>query len=651
MPKFLLNRWHGRHVQYMFVLLILLSVALSLYEWRLGVLGFVATGVTAYFALVAEKAFRKQLNRYVATLSYRVKKAGNEVFNELPIGIVLFGQERQIEWHNAYVERMAGKGLLVGASLADVFPALKEDRDGETEITVGDRVYRATVKADQKVIYFQDVTEQATLAKKYDEEKIAIGLLMLDNLEEATQGMDDQTRSVLLAKVTGKITTWSQKYGVILRRTSSDRYLLIMNNKALRQLEQSRFDILDDVRDLTEHNKLPLTLSIGIGAGAESLLELGQWAQTSLDMALGRGGDQVAVKIGQRLSFYGGRSSAVEKRTRVRARVIAHALRDLIRDSDNVIIMGHRFPDMDALGAAVGVWKAVQAYQKQGYIVCEGANPSICRLLEEIQKDEKINPWIVTPEQAMQVVTPRSLAIVVDTHIAAMVAEPKLLAQTHRIVVIDHHRRSEQMIDDATLIYMEPYASSACELVTELLQYVHERLTMEPIEATALLAGIMVDTKSFSMRTGARTFEAASFLRRHGADPSLIQRMLKEDLDQFIQKAELMKRAEMMYGHIAIVATEPGRQYSQLLIAQVADALLNMNEVMASFVISERTDGMIGISARSLGQINVQIIMERLGGGGHLTNAATQLEGTVDEAVARLKQVLEEMNKEEGLFQ
>ena len=512
-------------------------------------------------------------------------------------------------------------------------------------------MYRATIKADQKVIYFQDVTEQATLAKKYEEEKIAIGLLMLDNLEEATQGMDDQTRSVLLAKVTGKITTWSQKYGVILRRMSSDRYLLIMNNKALRQLEQSRFDILDDVRDLTEHNKLPLTLSIGIGAGADSLLELGQWAQTSLDMALGRGGDQVAVKIGQRLSFYGGRSSAVEKRTRVRARVIAHALRDLIRDSDNVIIMGHRFPDMDALGAAVGVWKAVQAYQKQGYIVCEGANPSIRRLLEEIQKNEKINSWIVTPEQAMQVVTPRSLAIVVDTHIAAMVAEPRLLAQTHRIVVIDHHRRSEQLIDDATLIYMEPYASSACELVTELLQYVHERLTMEPIEATALLAGIMVDTKSFSMRTGARTFEAASFLRRHGADPSLIQRMLKEDLDQFIQKAELMKRTEMMYGHIAIVATEPGRQYSQLLIAQVADALLNMNEVMASFVVSERTDGMIGISARSLGQINVQIIMERLGGGGHLTNAATQLEGTVDEAVARLKQVLEEMNKEEGLCQ
>jgi c-di-AMP phosphodiesterase-like protein len=383
----------------------------------------------------------------------------------------------------------------------------------------------------------------------------------------------------------------------------------------------------------------------------EGLIDLGQMAQMSLDMSLGRGGDQVTVKVGQRLSFYGGRTNAVEKRTRVRARVIAHALRDLMKDSDKVVIMGHRFPDMDSIGAAIGVLKAVQVVGKEGYIVLEGVNPSIQKLMEAITMDEKLNRWFITTEQAMQITTQRSLAVVVDTHKASMVAEPKLLQLTHRIVVVDHHRRSEEFIHDATLVYMEPYASSTCELVTELLQYVNDKLSMEVLEATVLLAGIVVDTKSFSLRTGARTFEAASFLRRNGADSSLIQRLLKEDLESYIQKAEIIKHTEIIYEHVALAIAEPNRKYSQLMIAQVADTLLNMTQIMASFVISERQDGLIGISARSTGQMNVQVIMERLGGGGHLTNAATQLEGTLEDATKRLKQILEEINQEEGLFE
>lgn len=653
MPKFLLKRWHGLHMVWTLALLVILSVVLLTFQWLLGTIALVLCGLMAFYTLRAETAFRKELSDYVGTITHRVKKAGTEVMNELPIGILLYNEEKIIEWHNPYVGKMLGRDSVIGESVAELFPDLKPKKEPEErqDLTVGKHVYQVWIRPEERLLYFRENTAYITLQKKHEEEKLALGIVMMDNLEEATQGLDDQTRSILLAKVAGEITEWANRNGLYIRRTSSDRFLILMNQTGLRQLEQSRFEILDDVRDLTIENKLPLTLSIGIASDFNTLTELGQMAQTSLDMSLGRGGDQVTVKVGQRLSFYGGKTNAVEKRTRVRARVISHALRDLMKESDKVIIMGHKYPDMDAIGAAVGILKAVQIVGKEGYIVLEGVNPSITRLMEEISEDERLNRWFITPDQALQITNARSLAVVLDTHKASMVAEPKLLQLTHRIVVVDHHRRSEEFIQEAMLVYMEPYASSTCELVTELLQYIHDRVSMEVLEATALLAGIVVDTKSFSLRTGARTFEAASFLRRSGADSALIQRLLKEDLDGYILKAEIVRKTEIWYEHIALAAAEPNRKYSQLLIAQVADTLLNMTDIMASFVIAERPDGRIGISARSLGQMNVQLVMEKLGGGGHLTNAATQLDGTVEEAKTKLKSVLQQMQKEEGLFQ
>lgn len=651
MPKFLSKRWHGLHMVWTFVLVLLLLVVLAFYEWVFALIGLVPAAVLVFYAWQAERAFENDFRAYVTTLTYRVKKASTEVINELPLGILLYNDEKTIEWHNPFVAKMTGRDSIVGEALLELLPPLKNRKEAVFEITLGSKVYAVEHKPEEKLYYLRDITEQSELLKKYQEEKIAIGIVLLDNIDEATQGMDDQMRSISLARVTGEINEWAQRNQLYLRRTSSDRFLLIMNQRWLQRLEQDRFEILDDVRELHPDAKVPFTLSIGVAAGAGTLNEIGALAQTSLDMALGRGGDQAAVKVGQRLSFYGGRSNAVEKRTRVRARVISHALRDLIRESDKVVIMGHKIPDMDAIGAAIGVLKAVQLSNKEGYIVLEGNNPSIDRLMEEVYEHERIGRWFITPEQAVQLIGPRTLAVVVDTHRSSLVAEPKLLQLTPRIVVVDHHRRGEDFINDAVLVYMEPYASSTCELVTELLQYFNDKMTMEVLEATALLAGITVDTKSFSLRTGARTFEAASFLRRSGADTAMIQRLLKEDLEAYINKAEVIKHAEIIYEHVALAAGEPGRKYSQLLIAQVADTLINMTDVWASFVISERPDGLIGISARSLGQMNVQLVMERLGGGGHLTNAAVQLEGTLEEATERLKQVLADIEAEEGLFE
>ncbi len=664
MPKFLQKRWHGYHSVWAFMLLLLLVIFVSWYNWPLGILCLCIVGVLSYLMLKTEMTFRKDLLEYINGLSFRIKRVEGEAVSMLPFGILLYSEDRTIEWNNRYVGVMFGRKSLIGSALQEVFPQLpasfgdkKEGskdhphKEHQMEMLIEDRYYQLTVIPDERLIYFHEISELVVLRTRYSNEKLALGIINLDNLDEASQGMDDQQRTALIAKVANEITAWAKTYRVYLRRLSSDRYLMMLSYKSLQELEKSRFVILDEVREMTADLKVPMTLSIGLAFGPEDISELGELAQTSLDMALGRGGDQAAVKAEQRLSFYGGKSNAVEKRTRVRARVIAHALRDLMQESDKVFIMGHRMPDMDVIGASIGVLKAAQMYNVDAYIVLSGSNPSIERMLVQVEKDEKLSERFVSPEQALQMLTAHSLLVVVDTHKASMTMEPKLVHNATRIVVVDHHRRSEEFINDAVLFYMEPYASSACELVTELLQYIHEKIELSPLEATMLLAGIIVDTKHFALHTGSRTFEAAGFLRRSGADMVMIQRMLKEDLQEYLAKADIIKKAKMVHNHIALAVTESGVVIPQLLIAQVADTLLTMTDVVASFVISERPDGMIGISARSLGRMNVQVVMEMLGGGGHLTNAAVQLKCTVSDAEVRLMEVLTQIEEKEGLFE
>ncbi|WP_339312183.1 DHH family phosphoesterase [Paenibacillus sp. FSL M7-0896] len=667
MPKFLQRRWHGYHTVWAFLLLLVLIIVVSIYNWVLGVASLFLAGTLCFTMLQAELSFRRNLVDYINGLSFRIKRVEGEAVSMLPLGIILYSESRAVEWHNRNAGQIFSRKSLVGEDMQELMPevmaslqnlpskrepvkegVLKEQRH---ELTVDDRYYEVVVIPSERLLYLFDITELVVLRERYEEEKLAIGIVMMDNLDEAAQGMDDQQRTSLIAKVASEITEWSKQFEVYLRRLSSERYLMLLNHRSLQALEESRFVVLDEVREMTADLKVPMTLSIGLAYGSESASELGALAQSSLDMALGRGGDQAAVKAGQRLSFYGGKTNAAEKRTRVRARVIAHALRDLMQESDRVLIMGHRIPDIDAVGAAIGLLKAAQMYNVEASIVMETPNPSITRMMEEIRKDEALYKTFITPEQALQMMTEHTLLIVVDTHKASMTMEPRLVQVASRIVVVDHHRRGEEFINDAVLVYLEPYASSTCELVTELLQYIHDKIKLSPLEATMLLAGITVDTKHFALHTGSRTFEAAGFLRRVGADTILIQRMLKEDLQEYISKAEIIKHARMVYDQIALVVTQPGMKIPQLLIAQTADTLLGMTNVVASFVISERPDGLIGISARSLGRMNVQVVMEKLGGGGHLSNAAVQLEGTTKEAEARLLAVLAEIEAKEGLFE
>ena len=361
---------------------------------------------------------------------------------------------------------------------------------------------------------------------------------------------------------------------------------------------------------------------------------------------LGRGGDQVAIKQSNgKIRFYGGKTNPVEKRSRVRARVISHALSDLIQDSDRVFVMGHKNPDMDSIGACVGVRKMVAMNGIDGYIIVNSdeVHGSVDRLMAELEEKTDFYDRFISPEEALSKMTAKSLVVIVDTHKPSLVVDNRLLSKTDKVVVIDHHRRGEEFITNPTLVYMEPYASSTAELVTELLEYQPQNEKLVPLEATALLSGIIVDTKSFTLRTGARTFEAASYLRTFGADTVLIQRLLKEDIATYVTRSKIIQTVEFPYKGIAVAHGEDSVVYDSVLIAQTADILLTMKDIGASFVLAHRSDGLIGISARSLGEVNVQLIMEQLGGGGHLTNAATQLAASsIDEAKLRLVAVIKE---------
>jgi cyclic-di-AMP phosphodiesterase len=649
MSHFYKKRMYRYPIYTLIVLAVIFITVVSYFQWIIGLAGFLLLGLVIYYLMKSYQVLYEEIEDYISTLSYRVKKVGEEALMEMPIGIMLINDDYSIEWTNSFLASCFNEDTLVGRSLYDIaeqlIPLIKQETDIEI-IDIHGRKFKVVVKREEKLLYFFDVTEQVEIEKQYEEERTVLGVIFLDNYDEVTQGLDDQTKSQINSQVTSILNKWANDYGLFLKRTSSDRFIAVMNEHILQQLEKNKFSILDEVREQTMKNNIQLTLSIGIGTGASSLPELGALAQSSLDLALGRGGDQVAIKqTNGKVKFYGGKTNPMEKRTRVRARVISHALKELITESDKVLIMGHKYPDMDALGASIGILKVAQLNNKEGFIVIDTnhMDSGVQKLIEEIKNHSDLWSRFITPEQALELATDDTLLIVVDTHKPSLVIEEKLLFRIDNVVVIDHHRRGEEFVDDPLLVYMEPYASSTSELVTELLEYQPKRMKLTMLEATALLAGIVVDTKSFTLRTGSRTFDAASYLRAQGADTVLVQKLLKENMSTYIKRAKMIENASIDANGIAIAKGDPNETYDQVLIAQAADTLLSLNGVVASFVISKRTDQTIGISARSLGDVNVQVIMESLEGGGHLTNAATQLHDiTLEEAEKRLRLAIEE---------
>lgn len=636
------------------IISILAILTASLFIYFNVIVGFiyaiVATVAIAYIWYIEKKVFI-QTEEHIEALSFRMKKVGEEAFFELPIGILLIDDQYKIEWANPFVTKMLDVESLIGEDmfiLSDgMYSLIKPEEKKEITITVRDSKYRVFFKRDEKLLYFFDVTEQIEIETKYFADRTVLAILFIDNYDEITSTMDDQSRSMANSLVTSIINDWAAREGIFVKRVASDRFIAVLNESILTKLENEKFSILDDVREKTANINLSLTLSIGVGVDSNSLIELGQLAQSSLDLVLGRGGDQVAIKQANgKIRFYGGKTNPVEKRTRVRARVISHALRDLIQGSDKVFVMGHSHPDMDAIGAAIGVRKMAAMNNVEGFIVVnfDQLNGSVSRLMDELEERSNFFESFISVEEALSQITANSLLVIVDTHKPSLVIDERLFSRVDKVVVIDHHRRGEEFVKNPTLVYMEPYASSTAELVTELLEYQpkNDKLTMH--ESTALLAGIIVDTKSFTLRTGARTFEAASYLRTNGADTTLVHRLLKEDVNTYIERSKIVQTVNFIRPGIAVATGDDYKTYDAVLIAQTADIILALKDVLASFVIAHRPDGLIGISARSLGDLNVQMVMEKLGGGGHLTNAATQIEGhSIEEVKEKLAIAVQEV--------
>lgn len=652
MPKFLKKRFFGTHLIALFIVPLLFVIAIFAYNIFLGVVAFAGFLILSIVVVQREFLLRNELLHYVENMQQRIDDAGETVLHEVPIGMLLYDDEYRVEWTNKQLTTWLQEKVQMGTSIEsisqDLYTIVERSEDEDLlhqEIDVDGQKFYVHVNQKERSLYFFDVTKQLEIKDRYEQEQVVFAIVYLDNYDEITQGMGDTERSVLNSEVTGLLNKWAVQYGVYLRRSSSDKFFAVLNKNTLEELEKTKFSLLDDIREFTSKLNVPITLSIGVGYGTSDLRMLGQLAQSSLDLALGRGGDQVAIKQASgKVRFYGGKTNPIEKRTRVRARVISHALRELILDSDKVFIMGHRQPDMDAIGAAIGILKMTQANDKEGYIIFSDneRNSAIEKLVVKIKEEPSLWSRFIRPEVALDMITTKSLLVIVDTHKPSLVIEEKLIHNSERIVVIDHHRRGEDFIDEPVLVYMEPYASSTSELVTELLEYQPEHLKLSMLEATALLAGITVDTNNFTLRTGSRTFDAASYLRARGADTVLVQKFLSEDLNQYIQRSKIVERAELYKNGIAIAKGDPNKSYDQVLIAQTADTLLTISDVKAAFVISRRTDGKVSISARSHGEINVQIIMESLNGGGHLTNAATQLdEESLEVVEEQLKQAID----------
>ena len=612
--------------------------------------------LTCTFSIYGIYVLAINTNNYASNLSYRIKRGEQEAMIKMPLGILLYDEDQQIQWVNPYLQLFLKNNDMIGTSLKNLDEQLYKSindaiRDKDTNnrvIRVGKHKCEIVVQNDLGVVYILDITKYAAIERRYQDQRLSIGLIFIDNYDELSQAMGDQNLTDMSSYIQNALNEYAKRFNAYLKRIDEDHYLLLSHMIDLHKMEADRFSILDKVRKESSRCNTPLTLSVGIAFGSESLNDISEQAQSNLDLALGRGGDQVVVRqIGKDAHFYGGKSNPMEKRTRVRARVVSQALQELFKDADHVFVQGHKSPDLDAIGSAIGIVKIARIHGVKANVILDLSelNYDVERLIKKMQEAGVDKEIFISPDEAVQIATDNSLLVLTDHSKYSITYNQSIYDKMkNRLVVIDHHRRGEEFPENPMLVYIEPYASSTCELVTEMIEYQPQGGdgVLNYLEATAMLAGITVDSKEFSLRTGTRTFDAASYLRSIGADSQVVSYLLKESIDNYLKRSYLVSTVDMVHSNMAILSGNDSEIYDAIIIAQAADTALSLEGVSASFAIARRSNSMIGISARSTGKINVQVIMEKLGGGGHLSNAATQLDNiSVSEAKERLLQAID----------
>ena len=604
------------------------------------------------FYILQKKKSLEQMERYISKLTNRIKDSSEKGINKFPIGIIVIDENKNIEWANNFIYKNIKVEEIKGLNILELMPEISELFDLETPVDnqfeIFGKFYKVNYQKDSGYIYFFDITESKVVMQRFRDTRPIILNLSLDNYEDVYDSLEDEVASRLDATVVITLTDWAKKNSIYLKRIDDDRFIGLLNVKDLKKIEKEKFQILDTIRNLKEEFDAPITLSIGVGMGTDFLPELGELAKSSLDLALGRGGDQVAMKdVDGTIRFYGGKTNPQEKRTRIKARVVSNALADIVSDSDKIIVMGHKRPDFDAVGACVGIYTFSKIVGKECYIILNDSDrdETIQKVMFEIDNsDEQLSKVFVDSDEAWELMTPQTTLIVVDTSDASRVIDAAILSKANRKVIIDHHRRGEDIITNPLLTYIEPYASSSSELIAELIEYQTKIEKITPIAATTMLGGIVVDTQNFSIRTGSRTFDAAAYLRSNGADPTRVKTILKEPFENFMNRVEIINNSIQKTPEIIMAKAPEDKYYTNVMLAQSADLLLTLKGIECSFAIGYLEEGKVGISARSLGNINVQLIMEELGGGGHLANAATQIEGiNLDEALDRLNDAIDKI--------
>ena len=583
---------------------------------------------------------RIELSDHLQDLTFNIDKLAKNTMVNSPFPLVIAETNGNMIWKsNKFTQEFAN--IDINNILGDLLKQIKleiENNEESTEqsihkeLEIGNKIYeilgRYTKSKEEYIctIYFIDETKCVELEKEYHNSQICVGLIMIDNFEEVNQRISDEDKPLLTAQIEKTIYDWASEFQGLVVKAERDTFVCIFEQRYLAELEEKKFNILDTIKELELSDKIQITLSISVSTEGQSNYEKYKSAQAGLDIALGRGGDQTVVRENGKYQFFGGRTQELEKRTKVKARIVSHALQELMQEAKNVMIMGHTNGDIDSMGASMGLYRLAKSLNVEAYIVNNSTGISLENFMEAAKEEKEYQEVIINKAEALSKISAETLLIIVDTHKRSYVEVPELLEETGKIAIIDHHRKSPDFIEEAILTFHEVYASSACELVTEILEYAPKEIELTTIEAEALYAGIMMDTKNFTFKTGVRTFEAAAYLRKCGIDIIRVKKWFQSDLKTYTKISKIIDNAEIINDTIGISIYDEKDKDANVICAKAADELLTISDITASFVIGKLGDK-VCISGRSIGDINVQIILEKLGGGGHITLAGAQVEG------------------------